>query len=96
MNDATGAVRSTTIGPAGLSGAFVAKFATGPTFVASSVTEFAVITGTKFPSLQDETSTLYVQPATIGVSVKTHPSAAFVVAPLVIKCEPKPFTCSLN
>ena len=57
MNDATGAVRSTTIGPAVRS---ALGFAAGPAFVASSVTEFAVITGIKVPSLHDETSTLNV------------------------------------
>ena len=67
---ATGAVRSTTIGPAVRS---ALGLASGPALPATSVTEFAVITGIKVPSLQDETKTEKVKPGTIVVSVKTHP-----------------------
>ena len=51
---ATGAVRSTTIGPAVRS---ALGLTAGPALPALSVTEFAVITGIKVPSLHEETST---------------------------------------
>ena len=87
---ATGAVRSTTIGPAVRS---ALGLTAGPAFPALSVTEFAVITGIKVPSLHEETSTEKVNPGTIVVSVNTQPCAEPV---LVIRFEPKPTTASLN
>ncbi len=87
---ATGAVRSTTIGPAVRS---ALGFVAGPTLPATSVTEFAVITGIKVPSLHEVTKTEKVNPGTIVVSVKTHPWA---VPWFVIRFAPKPITSSLN
>ena len=54
MKDATGALRSTTIGPAVRS---ALGLTAGPELPAASVTELAVITGIRVPSLHDETST---------------------------------------
>ena len=51
---ATGAVRSTTIGPEVRS---ALGFTAGPEFPARSFTVFAAITGINVPSLHEETST---------------------------------------
>ena len=52
MKDAAGAVRSITIGPAVRS---ALGLTAGPALPAVSVTEFAVITGIRVPSLHEET-----------------------------------------